>query len=155
MTDRAYLRSDRVTMKFGTFTAVRDISLGIREGEFVCFLGPSGCGKTTILRCIAGLDIQTGGRVEQAGRDISTLPPSQRDFGIVFQSYALFLNLTVWSNVAYGLKSRRQARAEIAARDRELLEMVGLPESGAKYPAQLSGDRKSTRLHSSHSCATR
>src|SRR3546814_258836 len=125
MTDRPYLRIDRVTKKFGTFTAVRDISLDIREGEFVCFLGPSGCGKTTILRCIAGLDIQTGGRVEQAGRDISTLPPSQRDFGIVFQSYALFPNLTVWRNVAYGLKSRRKARAELAARVRELLEKNG------------------------------
>src|SRR3546814_2551145 len=109
MTDRPYLRIDSVTKKFGTFTAVRDISLDIREGEFVCFLGPSGCGKTTILRCIAGLDIQTGGRVEQAGRDISALPPSKRDFGIVFQSYALFPNLTVWRNVAYGLKRDRKS----------------------------------------------
>src|SRR5262245_65897170 len=88
----AYLRIERLTKKFGGFTALRDISLEIHPGEFVCFLGPSGCGKTTLLRCIAGLDIHTTGRIEQDGRDISALDPSRRDFGIVFQSYALFPN---------------------------------------------------------------
>jgi iron(III) transport system ATP-binding protein len=97
MPDRApYLRVDGLTKRFGAFTALDGITLEIHEHEFVCFLGPSGCGKTTLLRAIAGLDPQTSGRIVQAGREISALPPTQRDFGIVFQSYALFPNLTVW-----------------------------------------------------------
>jgi len=139
---KPFLRIQGVTKKFGAFAALQDISLDIYEGEFVCFLGPSGCGKTTLLRAIAGLDIQTAGRVEQAGRDISGLPPAERDFGIVFQSYALFPNLTVKKNVGYGLKNRRQGRARIDARVRELLELVGMPEQGDKYPAQLSGGQQ-------------
>ena len=120
MTD-AFLRIENLTKNFGSFTALRDISLSVLEGEFVCFLGPSGCGKTTLLRAIAGLDIQTQGRIEQAGIDISILPPAERDFGIVFQSYALFPNLTVEKNVAYGLESRRAARSEVLGRVKELL----------------------------------
>ena len=85
-----FLRIRNLTKKFGNFTALKNISLDVSEGKFVCFLGPSGCGKTTLLRAIAGLDIQTSGTIEQAGRDISALPPTERDFGIVFQSYALF-----------------------------------------------------------------
>src|SRR5512134_837815 len=98
-----FLRIRDLTKRFGDFTALDRISLDVHEGEFVCFLGPSGCGKTTLLRAIAGLDPQTSGRIEQAGRDVSALPASKRDFGIVFQSYALFPNLTVAKNVAYGL----------------------------------------------------
>jgi iron(III) transport system ATP-binding protein len=134
-----YLRIEGLTKRFGGFTALADISLEIFEREFVCFLGPSGCGKTTLLRAIAGLDVQSSGRIEQAGRDISALPPSDRDFGIVFQSYALFPNLTVARNIAYGLENRRARRAEIEARVRQLLELVGLGDQGHKYPAQLSG----------------
>jgi iron(III) transport system ATP-binding protein len=137
-----YLRIRDLTKRFGEFTALDRISLDVFEGEFVCFLGPSGCGKTTLLRAIAGLDAQTHGRIEQAGRDISALPASKRDFGIVFQSYALFPNLTVAANVAYGLENARQPRARIEARVRELLELVGLPEQGRKYPAQLSGGQQ-------------
>ena len=137
-----YLRIQGLTKQFGAFTALGDISLEIAEGEFVCFLGPSGCGKTTLLRAIAGLDIQTAGRIEQGGRDISALPPSRRDFGIVFQSYALFPNLTAAQNVAYGLSHARARRVEVAGRVRELLEMVGLGEHGRKYPAQLSGGQQ-------------
>ena len=137
-----YLRIRRLTKKFGEFTALADISLDVLEGEFVCFLGPSGCGKTTLLRAIAGLDIQTSGTVEQAGADISALPPSERDFGIVFQSYALFPNMTVTRNVAYGLESQRRSRAEVQNRVRELLDLVGLPDQGDKYPAQLSGGQQ-------------
>jgi len=139
---KPYLRIVGLSKKFGDFTALMDVSLEIYEGEFVCFLGPSGCGKTTLLRAIAGLDIQTTGTVAQAGRDISALPPSERDFGIVFQSYALFPNLTVEKNIAYGLENRRMKRAEIDARVQELLELVGLPEQGRKYPAQLSGGQQ-------------
>ena len=137
-----YLRITALTKVFGTFTALKDISLEIYEGEFVCFLGPSGCGKTTLLRAIAGLDIQTEGKVEQAGKDISPLPPSERDFGIVFQSYALFPNMTVAKNIAYGLENRKVSKDEIRKRVDELLELVGLPEQGRKYPAQLSGGQQ-------------
>ena len=137
-----YLRIERLTKKFGGFTALDDISLDVHEGEFVCFLGPSGCGKTTLLRAIAGLDVQTAGAVEQAGADISALPPSERDFGIVFQSYALFPNMTVTRNVAYGLESQGRSRSEIRDRVRELLALVGLPDQGDKYPAQLSGGQQ-------------
>lgn len=138
----SYLRVEHITKKFGDFTALKDISLSVEEGEFVCFLGPSGCGKTTLLRAIAGLDIQTSGAVFQAGRDISALPPAERDFGIVFQSYALFPNLTVEKNVAYGLENRKTAPDAVRARVAELLALVGLPEQGKKYPAQLSGGQQ-------------
>ncbi len=134
-----YLKIDQLTKMFGTFTALNDISLEVFDGELICFLGPSGCGKTTLLRCISGLDIQTHGRVVQAGKDISTLPPSRRDFGIVFQSYALFPNLTVFKNLAYGLQNRRMKKADIKKRVAELLELVELTGHEQKYPAQLSG----------------
>ncbi|MGH6931136.1 MAG: putative 2-aminoethylphosphonate ABC transporter ATP-binding protein [Dongiaceae bacterium] len=139
---RPFLVIDHVSKLFGGFQALNDVSLEIHEGEFICFLGPSGCGKTTLLRAVAGLDFQTTGRIEQAGRDISALPPSERDFGIVFQSYALFPNLTVERNVGYGLASIGRNKTEIAARVAELLRLVGLPEQGKKYPAQLSGGQQ-------------
>src|SRR5262245_50125055 len=138
----AFLRIRNLTKRFGDFTALDRISLDVHEGEFVCFLGPSGCGKTTLLRAIAGLDPHTSGQIEQAGRDVSTLPAAKRDFGIVFQSYALFPNLTAARNVAYGLENARLSRAQIGARVRALLEMVGLPDQGDKYPAQLSGGQQ-------------
>jgi iron(III) transport system ATP-binding protein len=131
-----------VTKRFGAFTALDDVSLEVESGKLVCFLGPSGCGKTTLLRVIAGLEVQDAGSIEIAGRDVTRLPPAQRDFGIVFQSYALFPNLTVVQNVGYGLVNRRKARREIAARVAELLQLVGMPEQGAKYPAQLSGGQQ-------------
>ncbi|MDH3671014.1 MAG: putative 2-aminoethylphosphonate ABC transporter ATP-binding protein [Gammaproteobacteria bacterium] len=137
-----YLRIESLTKLFGSFAALKDINLEVFEGEFICFLGPSGCGKTTLLRCIAGLDIQTSGRVIQAGEDISTLPPSARDFGIVFQSYALFPNLTVRKNLAYGLENRRMKKAAIEERVNELLELVGLTGQDKKYPSQLSGGQQ-------------
>ncbi len=140
--DRPYLRIRDLVKRFGPFTALDGISLDVEEGEFVCFLGPSGCGKTTLLRCIAGLDIQTAGSIEQAGHDVSVLPPSERDFGIVFQSYALFPNLTVEKNVAYGLENTGAGRDRIAARVNELLGLVGLSDQGRKYPAQLSGGQQ-------------
>ena len=140
--EHAYLRIRNLTKKFGDFTALRDVSLDINEGEFICFLGPSGCGKTTLLRAIAGLDIQTWGTVEQGGKDISALPPSERDFGIVFQSYALFPNLNVKRNVAYGLENRKTPKAETASRVDELLGLVGLGDQGDKYPSQLSGGQQ-------------
>jgi iron(III) transport system ATP-binding protein len=136
------LELEGITKTFGDFVALRDISLEIDAGEFVCFLGPSGCGKTTLLRAIAGLDVQTHGRIIHLGRDISALPPAARDFGIVFQSYALFPNLTAADNVGYGLVNGRKSRSEVSARVRELLELVGLPDVGGKYPSQLSGGQQ-------------
>ncbi len=136
------MRITDLSKKFGDFTALAGISLDVFEGEFVCFLGPSGCGKTTLLRAIAGLDIQSRGRIEQNGRDISGLPPADRDFGIVFQSYALFPNLTVERNIGYGLENRKTPRSRINERVSELLELVGLPDQGRKYPAQLSGGQQ-------------
>jgi iron(III) transport system ATP-binding protein len=140
--DTPYLVIKDLWKKFGEFVALEDISLEVMEGEFLCFLGPSGCGKTTLLRAIAGLDLQTSGSVEQAGKDVSNLPPAMRDFGIVFQSYALFPNLTIERNIAYGLESEGRSKPDIAARVAELLDLVGLPEQGKKYPAQLSGGQQ-------------
>lgn len=139
---KKYLELENVVKKYGEFTALKGISLTIYEGEFISFLGPSGCGKTTLLRAIAGLDYQTSGFLIQAGKDVSEQPPNKRDFGIVFQSYALFPNLTVAENVAYGLKSRKTPRAQIANRVSELLETVGLPGSEKKFPSQLSGGQQ-------------
>jgi iron(III) transport system ATP-binding protein len=138
----SFLEVRNLHKRFGDVIALGDISLDVVEGEFVCFLGPSGCGKTTLLRAIAGLDPQTAGTIHQKGRDVSRLPPAERDFGIVFQSYALFPNLTVTDNVAYGLVSRRRAWAETTKRVAELLALVGMPEAGARYPAQLSGGQQ-------------
>ncbi|MFV2093024.1 MAG: putative 2-aminoethylphosphonate ABC transporter ATP-binding protein [Hyphomicrobiales bacterium] len=138
----AFLAIADLVKKFGEFVALDGISLEIGDGEFVCFLGPSGCGKTTLLRAIAGLDYHTSGKIWQAGKEISNLPPSSRDFGIVFQSYALFPNLTVKANVAYGLESEGRKRQAIDARVTELLNLVSLPDQADKYPAQLSGGQQ-------------
>lgn len=138
----AYLWIENIRKTFGDLVALDDISLTVGEGEFVTLLGPSGCGKTTLLRIIAGLEQQNSGKIFQAGRDISRLPPRQRDFGIVFQSYALFPNLTAARNIAYGLENRKRPKNEIKARVEELLRMVGLPDVGHKYPAQLSGGQQ-------------
>jgi iron(III) transport system ATP-binding protein len=137
-----FLELLHIRKEFGGFVALHDVSLGVRQGELICFLGPSGCGKTTLLRIIAGLEVQTAGTIVQDGRDITRLPPMDRDYGIVFQSYALFPNLSVAENVEYGLVNRRLARDARAARVAELLQLVGLPDSGAKYPSQLSGGQQ-------------
>ena len=144
MTDNgtAALRIEHIVKTFGDFTALNDVSLVINKGELVCFLGPSGCGKTTLLRIIAGLEVQTSGVIVQNGRDISRLPPMMRDYGIVFQSYALFPNLTTYDNVAYGLVNRRLPAAVVRARVAELLTLIGLADSGTKYPGQLSGGQQ-------------
>ncbi len=137
-----YLRVEEVGKQFGTFVALQRVSLTVQTGEFVTFLGPSGCGKTTLLRGIAGLDPPTTGRILQQGRDITHLPPSERDFGIVFQSYALFPNLTVNANVAYGLRGAAWPKARVRERVAELLDVVGLADQRDKYPAQLSGGQQ-------------
>ncbi len=140
--NEAAVRLEGINKTFGNFVALKSIDLTIEAGELVCFLGPSGCGKTTLLRIIAGLEQQTSGRILQNGVDVSNAPPAARDYGIVFQSYALFPNLTIAQNVAYGLVNRRKGRAELTARVTELLSLVGLPDAGAKYPSQMSGGQQ-------------
>ena len=137
-----FLKLDGITKRFGKFEALKGIALAVNRGELVTFLGPSGCGKTTLLRIVAGLETQDTGTIVQGGRNISRLPAIRRDYGIVFQSYALFPNLTIFANVAYGLVNRRKGRAEIEARVAELLKLIGLPDSGGKYPGQLSGGQQ-------------
>lgn len=134
-----FLDIRHISKRFGQFWALKDVSLCIQPGEFVCFLGPSGCGKTTLLRIIAGLERQDEGSMIQSGADISHLPSSKRDFGIVFQSYALFPNLNVRDNIGYGLKSKGLNRQQINEKVNELLNLVGLPHSAQSYPAELSG----------------
>ena len=138
----AYLDIVSVGKVFGTFTALKDVSLTINEGEFVSFVGPSGCGKTTLLRAIPGLDPATTGVIRQGAREITGLPPAERDFGIVFQSYALFPNMSVAENVGYGLRGPAWPRARMTARVDELIRLVGLAEHAHKYPAQLSGGQQ-------------
>jgi len=138
----SYLRIEGINKSFGAFQALRNVSLQIDKGEFVCFLGPSGCGKTTLLRLIAGLDVQTSGQIFQDGRNISLLPASKRDFGIVFQSYALFPNLSVEENVGYGLRYQGQPKRDVEKRVKDLLELVGIGEQRFKFPAQLSGGQQ-------------
>ena len=134
-----YLSVNDLCKHFGAFQALKNISIEINEGEFACFLGPSGCGKTTLLRCIAGLETQSSGSISQKEIEISSLPPSARDFGIVFQSYALFPNLTVFSNISYGLINNKWRKDEIKSRVEHLLDLVGLKSHAGKYPSQLSG----------------
>ena len=131
------LSINNINKSFDSHHVLKDISLTINEGEFVSILGPSGCGKTTLLRIIAGLETACSGNLDLGGEDITKTPVSQRGFGIVFQSYALFPNLTVAKNVAYGMK--KASKAEKTARVKEMLDLVGLEGIENKYPAQLSG----------------
>ena len=140
--EEIYLAVENVTRRFGGFTAVDEVSFRARRGEFLCILGPSGCGKTTLLRMIAGLEKLNGGRVCIEGRDVSRLPVSKRNVGIVFQSYALFPNLTARQNIGYGLKSRGWQQDRIRQRVDELLDLVGLRGLGRQHPSRLSGGQQ-------------
>ncbi|WP_293661270.1 putative 2-aminoethylphosphonate ABC transporter ATP-binding protein [Rhodoferax sp. OV413] len=150
----SHLHIHSLNKQFGQFTALADIELTVAKGEFVVLLGPSGCGKTTLLRTIAGLEQQDSGTISHAGRDISALPPGQRDYGIVFQSYALFPNLNVGQNVAYGLNSRKAGRDAFRQRVDEMLALVGLPGTENKFPSQLSGGQQQ-RIALARALATR
>ncbi len=137
-----YLELRGIRKTFDGAVALEDIDLSVGEHEFVCLLGPSGCGKTTLLRIVAGLLPFDGGSIMLGGHDLSALPARKRGFGIVFQSYSLFPNMTVAENVGYGLRIRGESRDRIAARVRELLTLIKLPDYAQRYPHQLSGGQQ-------------
>jgi len=138
----ALVSFDRVTRRFGDFTAVDDLSLDIHEREFFALLGPSGCGKTTLLRMLAGFEAPDAGRVTLAGQDLAGIPPYRRPVNMMFQSYALFPHMTVAGNVAFGLKQDGLPKHEIAARVEEMLALVQLSGYAARKPDELSGGQR-------------
>jgi len=138
----AFLELQDLQKSYGQNTVVRNFNLSIARGEFVSFLGPSGCGKTTTLRMVAGFETPTSGRIRIADKDVTSLRPNQRKVGMVFQSYALFPNLTVAQNVAFGLKVAGRTKAEIRARVAEMLDIIKLPALADRYPYQLSGGQQ-------------
>ena len=139
--DTAYLALDRVSKHYGPVRALDDVSFSAEKGEFLSILGPSGCGKTTALRVVAGLEKHNTGRVSINGNNVSGLPVSKRNVGIVFQSYALFPNLTASANIGYGLVGKF-SKGKIRDKVEELTELVGLEGLGHKYPSQLSGGQQ-------------
>src|SRR5512141_1365968 len=140
----AFLELSGIQKRFpgGAAPAVEDFTLAVDKGEFVSFLGPSGCGKTTTLRMIAGFERPTAGRIAVDGADITWRPPNQRNVGMVFQSYALFPNMTVADNVGFGLRVRKRSKDQIRRRVDELLTLINLPDKGDRYPWQLSGGQQ-------------
>jgi putative spermidine/putrescine transport system ATP-binding protein len=137
-----FLKINNVSKIFGSTDAVKDFNLTIEKGELVSFLGPSGCGKTTTLRMVAGFEVPSGGSIVINNEDITNTPPNQRDVGMVFQSYALFPNMTVSSNIGFGLKVAKKSTDEIQSRVKEMLELINMPEYGDRFPSQLSGGQQ-------------
>jgi spermidine/putrescine transport system ATP-binding protein len=142
MTAAAAVDLRNVTLAYGDFVAVKDVSLTIRKGEFVTLLGPSGCGKTTILRSIAGLVQPTGGEINVAGRRIDNIPIHKRNIGLVFQNYALFPHKSIYDNIAFGLKYRNVEKPLIAQKVKRALDMVRLPGVEKKLPSEMSGGQQ-------------
>ncbi len=136
------IRLDKVSKRFGTFVAVESADFDIAEGEFFSMLGPSGCGKTTTLRMIAGFEQPTGGRILLHGDDVSRTPPHKRDVNTVFQNYALFPHMSVFDNVAFGLRNKKTSEKIVTQRVNELLEVVRLPQFAKRRPNQLSGGQQ-------------
>ncbi len=131
-----------ISKRFGEFAAVNDVSLDVQSGSLTALLGPSGSGKSTLLRIIAGLEGPDTGEVVISEKDVTALPPQKRHVGFVFQHYAAFKHMTVFDNIAFGLKVRKRPRAEIRNRVEELLALVQLDGLGGRYPAQLSGGQR-------------
>jgi putative spermidine/putrescine transport system ATP-binding protein len=142
MTSMSGLSLNGVSKQFGEFTAVDDVSLAVPHGTFVCLLGPSGCGKTTLLRMVAGLEEPSAGTIVLDGQDITSVPTHKRDFGMVFQSLALFPHLTVGDNIAYSLRIRGAPREEQKKRVDELLKLIHLPGFADRPVAKLSGGQR-------------
>ncbi len=137
-----FLKIDKITKTFKDTQVVKGVDLAFDKGEFVSLLGPSGCGKTTILRMIAGFEAPTTGTILVDGKDITGLPPNQRQIGMVFQAYALFPNMNVADNIGFGLKIAAAPRAEREARVEEMLKLIGLPGYGKRFPFELSGGQQ-------------
>src|SRR2546427_5857554 len=144
MTERSgvEVRLEKLVRRYGTVTALDGLSLTIAPGELVALLGPSGCGKTTALRLLAGLEEADGGCVVIAGKDVTGLPTSRRNVGMVFQAYSLFPHMVAWENVAFGLQMRKVGAAERKKRALEALELVGLGRVANRYANQMSGGQQ-------------
>ena len=138
----AYLQTDQLVKRFGDVTAVSDVSLSINKGEIFALLGSSGCGKSTLLRMLAGFDVPTSGRILLGGHDIAALQPYERPVNMMFQSYALFPHLSVWDNIAFGLKREGMPKAQIAQRVDDMLSLVQLQDFAKRKPHQLSGGQQ-------------
>lgn len=138
----AYLELTNVAKYFNNTPAVRDFNLAIEKGQLVSFLGPSGCGKTTTLRMIAGFETPDQGMITLEGEDISKIPPNKRNIGMVFQSYALFPNMTILDNVCFGLKMHKVEKSRIKPKAMEVLDLVRLADTANRYPNQLSGGQQ-------------
>jgi multiple sugar transport system ATP-binding protein len=133
---------ENAVKKFGNFTAVNNVSLTVNDQEFMVLLGPSGCGKTTLLRAIAGLGMLDSGRIMIGGRDVTYLPPRERHLAMVFQSYAIFPHMTVFDNIAFGLKMRKVDPAETQRRVRQAAELLHIENMLDRYPARMSGGQR-------------
>jgi len=138
----AYIEVKNLRKMYGQTSVLEDVSFEIQEGEFVCFLGPSGCGKTTLLLCLAGLESANSGDILKKGESLIGKPSSKRDVGIVFQSYALFPNLTVAENIRFGLENQKKSAADIARISAELVALLTLDGHEQKFPSQLSGGQQ-------------
>lgn len=138
----AFLSLKDISKTFGNTQAVMNFNLDVEQGEFVAFLGPSGCGKTTTLRMIAGFEQPSTGHIFLEGEEITYQPPNRRNIGMVFQSYALFPNMTVAQNISFGLQVRKMERQHVEQRVREMLALIHLEEYGDRYPYQLSGGQQ-------------
>src|SRR5512139_3818383 len=138
----SFLTLADISKIFRETAAVTDFNLDVTRGEFVSFLGPSGCGKTTTLRMIAGFETPSTGTITINGEDVTYRPPNRRNVGMVFQSYALFPNMTVADNIGFGLKVTKRPAAEIKKTVQEMLDVIHLPELGTRYPYQLSGGQQ-------------
>ncbi len=138
----SFLEFSHVHKSFASHVAVEDFSLAVNEGEFISFLGPSGCGKTTSLRMVAGFEMPTSGAIHIGGQDVTYVPTAKRRIGMVFQAYALFPNMTVARNIAFGLRVAGMAKPDISRRVSEMLQLVKLVPLAGRYPAQLSGGQQ-------------
>jgi putative spermidine/putrescine transport system ATP-binding protein len=138
----SFLKLTHINKFFGDMPAVEDFNLSVEQGEFVSFLGPSGCGKTTTLRMIAGFELPTSGTITIADQDLTYVPPNKRNVGMVFQSYALFPNMTIADNIGYGLKVVGKPKSEIKERVDEMLDLIHLENFRGRYPYQLSGGQQ-------------
>ena len=138
----AGVRFERISKTFGKVLATNDVSLTVADGEFIVLLGPSGCGKTTLLRCLAGLEHVDAGRILIGERDVTELPPGRRRIAMVFQNYAVFPHMTLYDNIAFGLKMQKESKATIKERVDSVAELVHIEDLLKRYPAQISGGQR-------------